>query len=87
MANTKSSKQRILTNIRDNQKNVSVRSKIKTHLKKVDEAIKLKDENLKSVISQTVKVIDTAASRGVIKKTTASRKKSRLMKRAAKESA
>ena len=84
MANTSSSKARILTNIRDHDKNVAIRTKIKGQLKKCDSAITAKAENLKTLISETVKVIDTAVSHGVLKKTTASRKKSRLMKRATK---
>ncbi|MFC1478899.1 30S ribosomal protein S20 [Candidatus Margulisiibacteriota bacterium] len=84
MANTKSAKARIKTNIRDNLKNVAVRSKINTYMKKANSAIDTKSDDLKSVISQTVKVIDTAVSHGVLHKNTASRKKSRLMKKIAK---
>ncbi|MFH1429596.1 MAG: 30S ribosomal protein S20 [Candidatus Margulisiibacteriota bacterium] len=84
MANSKSAKARVKTNIRDNLKNVSVRSKINTYLKKANTAIVSKSDDLKSVISQTVKVIDTAVSQGVLHKNTAARKKSRLMKKITK---
>ena len=82
MANTKSSKMRILTNFRDYTKNVAIRSQIKTQIKKTNTAITEKADNLQELISKTVKSIDTAVSRGILHKRTAARKKSRLMKKA-----
>ena len=80
MANTKSSKARIKTNIRDRERNVSVKTTIKTFIKKTKEAITSDAKDVSSVINNTVKVIDKAASKGIIHKKTAARKKSRLMK-------
>ena len=57
-------------------KNISQMSELKTSIKKVLSMSKQKDaENL---YKDTVKLIDKAASKGLIKKNTASRRKSRI---------
>ncbi|MFA5929132.1 MAG: 30S ribosomal protein S20 [Candidatus Margulisiibacteriota bacterium] len=84
MANIKSAKDRIKTAKRDLLKNVSVKTKIKTYLKNAESAISGKSADVKALVSKAVKVIDTAVSQGVLHKNTASRKKSRLMKKAKK---
>jgi small subunit ribosomal protein S20 len=85
VANIKSAKARIKTNIRDHKKNVSTKTRIKTVFKKAEKAVKLKSEDMKALIQNAAKVIDTAVARGVLHKNTAARKKSRLMKKAAKK--
>lgn len=62
-------------------RNQSVKTKMKTHTTKLADALKAKnkdeiDEKLKGII----KVINIAASKGIIHKNTASRKISRLTK-------
>lgn len=60
---------------------------MKGSLKEIDKLLKEgKKEEAKKAISLAYKVIDKAAKRGVIKKNTASRKKSRLVKRINKSS-
>ncbi|MEN2985220.1 MAG: 30S ribosomal protein S20 [Thermodesulfovibrionaceae bacterium] len=77
----------VLKRIRQNEKrrarNQSWRSRIKTHVRKVEEAIAKKDlNNLQANLMEAIKIINKAASKGIIHKNTASRKISRLMKKA-----
>ena len=60
-------------------KKVSVKAKslVKADLKKVATS----DKSVKETLANTIKAIDKAAKKGVIKKNTASRRKSRLMKK------
>jgi small subunit ribosomal protein S20 len=76
----------VLKRIRQNEKrrlrNQSWQSRIKTSLKKVEEAIEKKEkEQTQELLNEAVKIISKAASKGVIHKNTASRKISRLMKK------
>ncbi len=79
MANIKSAKKRILVNETKAARNKSIKSKVKTAIKKVDVAVANGDaavakEALKGAISE----INKAASKGVYHKSTAGRKISRL---------
>lgn len=82
MANLKSSKKRIRSNERKRLRNVRVKSTIKTEIKKVEQAISEgKLEVAKAQFSEMASVLDSAATKGIIKKNTASRKKSRIAKK------
>lgn len=82
MANLESSKKRIKTNIKRQQKNVSVKTAIKTAVKKVEQAIAEGDlGTAQASFSEVVSALDSAATKGIIKKNSASRKKSRLAKK------
>lgn len=79
MANIKSAKKRILVTRTRTARNKSIKSKVKTYIKKVDAAIAANDkaaanEALKAAVSE----INKAASKGIFHKNTASRKISRL---------
>lgn len=64
-------------------RNKTVRSKVKTLVKKVTDAVAVKDAELvQSALKEAVKAISSAASKGVFHKATASRKISRLSLRA-----
>ena len=81
MANLLSSKKRAKTNLKRQEKNVSVRTNIKTVVKKVEQAVA--DSNLETAqtaFSELVSALDSASTKGVIKKNSAARKKSRLAK-------
>lgn len=79
MANIKSSKKRILTAERNAEKNVAFKSSIKTAIKKALELGAGKDEKaLQEAISKVYKLCDKAVVKGILKKNTAARKKSRL---------
>lgn len=77
----------VLKRIRQSEKrrlrNQSWITRIKTSVKKVEETIAKKDkELLQNVLKEAIKIINKAAAKGVIHKNTASRKISRLMKKA-----
>ena len=79
MANIKSAKKRILVTEKRTARNKSIKSAVKTSIKKVEAAIAAKDkaaaeEALKPAIGQ----INRAATKGVYHKNTAARKVSRL---------
>jgi len=87
MANTKSAKKRAEKSAAQRVKNRAVRSKMRTAVKKFRAAVAAGDENAKSLLVSTIKVVDSTAQKGVIHKNTAARTKSRLsadLKRAAK---
>jgi small subunit ribosomal protein S20 len=79
VANIKSQKKRILTNAKAAERNRAVRSELKTRVKKAESTVGT-DEN-EAAVRAAVKRLDAAASKGVIHKNTAARRKSRLMKR------
>lgn len=64
-----------------NKINTATKSAIKTAFKKAVAAIDENNEQAKDLISKAYKIIDTAKSKGIIKKNTAARKKSRLMRK------
>ena len=79
LANIKSAKKRILVTRTRTARNKSIKSKVKTYIKKVEAAIAANDkaaanEALKAAVSE----INKAASKGIFHKNTASRKISRL---------
>ncbi|MSR88563.1 MAG: 30S ribosomal protein S20 [Candidatus Margulisbacteria bacterium] len=78
MANTKSAKKSILVSKRNQERNSNFKSKMKTFIKKAQTAIEQKAENKTEVVKVALQVIDKTASKGIIKKQTASRKKSNL---------
>lgn len=83
MANIKSAKKRVVTNERRRQRNVAVKSRLKTNLKNTLTALESKDSALvKSLLPEALSEIDRAASKGVIHPNSAARKKSTLQRRA-----
>lgn len=81
MANIKSQKKRNLQNEKRHQRNVAAKSSLKTSTKRVQTAVASGDADA-AVTSQrdAAKALDKAASKGVLHKKTAARKKSRLAK-------
>jgi small subunit ribosomal protein S20 len=64
------------------QRNVHIRSTLKTLIKRVRVAVEAKDiDNARTALAQAIRGIDRAKSKGVIHRNTASRKVSRLTKR------
>lgn len=84
MANIKSAVKRIKIAARNRKRNLSYKNKVKNLIKQARQAISSKKENIVELVNQAVKWLDKAVSAGVIPKNTSSRKKSRLMKLAAK---
>ena len=79
MANIKSQKKRNITNAKRHERNKSVKAEVKTRTKRVEATLGTEDNA--EAVRAAVKRIDTAASKGIIHKNTAARKKSRLMKK------
>lgn len=79
MANIKSAKKRILVIATKTARNRSIRSAVKTQMKKVMVAVEAKDlAAAQTALVVAVKAIDKAAAKGVYHKKTAGRKKSTL---------
>ena len=69
-------------------RNVAVKSKIKTFVKKANSTVEAGDAEAKvKAVSEAVSVVDKAAEKGIIHKNAAARRKSRLMKAANKAQA
>lgn len=82
MANIKSQKKRNLQNERDRQRNVAIRSKVRTLIKQADEALhKSEDEKVKiEKVKTALSAIDRACTKGVLHRNSAARKKSELQR-------
>ncbi|WP_069997934.1 30S ribosomal protein S20 [Cellulosilyticum sp. I15G10I2] len=79
MANIKSAKKRIKVIATKTARNRSIRSTVKTQIKKVVAAVDAKDlASAQTSLVVAVKAIDKAAAKGVYHKKTAARKKSTL---------
>ena len=85
MPHHKSAAKRVITNEKARQRNVALRTRLRAALKAVREA-KTRDQAM-SAYRHASSILDRTASRGVIKRETASRHKGRLAKFAAKLSA
>lgn len=79
MANIKSAQKRIKVTLVKTLRNKMIKSSLKTTIKKFEAALAGKNaEEAKVAYVNVVKQLDMAASKGVIHKNMASRKKSRL---------
>jgi small subunit ribosomal protein S20 len=79
LANIKSAKKRILVNQKRTARNKSIRSAVRTSIKKVTVAIEAKDkETAVSAFADAKSAIDRATSKGIYHKNTSARKISRL---------
>ena len=81
MAITKSVKKALRQSIKRRKRNLIYKNKIKDLMKKVKVFNKEKKvKEAKELLPQIYKILDKAAKKGVIKKNTASRRKSRITK-------
>lgn len=79
MANTKQAKKRVRQSEKRRKHNVSRRSMLRTHIKKVLKAIEAKNpEEANLAYKSAVPIIDRMATKGLIHKNKAARHKSRL---------
>lgn len=79
MANHKSAIKRHRQNVKRRERNLTVKSALRTAIKKVKDALTGgKIEDAKAGLSQAFSVIDRAVSKGVLHRKNASRKISRL---------
>lgn len=85
MANLKSSKKDIKRNQKAQAVNLSVRTALKTRVKRVRQAIIEGDKaKVTEAVNAAQKALDKAAQRGIIHKKQAARRKSRIATAAAK---
>jgi small subunit ribosomal protein S20 len=87
MANIKSQIKRNRQNARRAERNKAVRTSLKTSTKKVREGVTAGDaEEATALQREAARALDKAASKGIVHKRTAARRKSRLAKAAASAS-
>ena len=78
MPNIKSAKKRVLVSDKKNARNKALKSELNTSIRKFRETVAENPEKANACYSETVSVIDSAVSHGIIHKNNANRKKSRL---------
>ena len=81
MPNIKSAIKRVSVIEKKTLRNNMVKSEYKTAVKKFENAVQEGSKDSEELFKKAVKAIDMACSKGVIKKNTASRKKSNLAKK------
>ena len=82
MPNIKSAKKRVIVNDKKAKMNASAKSALRTSVKKAKVAIESNADDMNAAVVAATKSLDKAAAKGLIKKNTASRRKSRLAKAA-----
>ena len=80
MANTKSAIKRIRQNERRRLRNRVARSRVRTALKTARAAIVENVGTARPSVSDAIRSLDKAVTKGIVHRNTAARKKSRLMK-------
>jgi small subunit ribosomal protein S20 len=83
LANTRSAEKRNRQAVKRRARNVQVRTALKTSVKKAREAVAQGGEAVKAPVQAAVRVLDRAASKGIIHKNAAARRISRLARAAA----
>ena len=79
MAHSKSSKKRVYIGERNRIRNQAIKSRVKTFVKKVLVAVDANNvDEAQTALSVAYKELDKAVTKGILKKNTVSRKKSRL---------
>ena len=81
MPNIKSAKKELRKSDKRHKANVAIKKNVNELIKKSSKAIVAKDNVAKETVVKTIKAIDKMAKKGLIKKNTASRRKSRLQKK------
>jgi small subunit ribosomal protein S20 len=81
MPNKKSAAKELRKAVKRNAANKKVSNKLKDLVKTSLKQIKASDKQVKEDYKKTIQAIDKATKKGIIKKNTASRKKSKLMKK------
>lgn len=81
MANIKSAKKRIKVNATKTEQNKTVKSALKTTLKKAYAAVDTDADNKTEAVRLAIKKLDQATAKGILHKNTAARNKSSLAKK------
>ncbi|MDD5291208.1 MAG: 30S ribosomal protein S20 [Patescibacteria group bacterium] len=80
MPNIKSAKKELRKSVKRSAFNRKIKENLKNLIKKSRKAIAAKDGKAKDLVRETMKALDKAAQKGIIKKNACNRKKSRLNK-------
>ena len=81
LPNIKSAEKRVVISETRRLRNRSQRSKLRTLVKNTQQAMETDLEKAQNLLTLAIKELDQAASKGLIHKNAAARKKSRLMRR------
>ena len=81
MANTRSAEKMIRVAERRRVRNRSIKSAVKTYIRKAERGIVATADDAQQLVVQAVRSLDKAASKGVLHPRNAARRKSRLMKK------
>lgn len=81
MANTASAKKMIRVSERRRLRNQSIRSSVRTYVKKAQVALGTKSETTAESVVEAIRALDKAVTKGIIHRNNAARRKSRLMKK------
>ena len=81
MPNSPSAKKRLRQSIKNRKNNAKIESDLHDLIKRGRRLIEAKDSQAKDLVAKILTAIDKAAQKGVIKKNTRDRKKSRLQKK------
>lgn len=81
MPNIKSAKKRVKVTAAKTAANKTLNTALKTNLKKANAAIESNASDKEQVVRTAIKKIDQAAAKGLLKKNTASRRKSALARK------
>jgi small subunit ribosomal protein S20 len=81
LANTPSAIKRIRQNERRRLRNRGVRSKLRTAVKTARTALGASGTDARAVVSEAMRALDKAVTKGVVHRNTAARKKSALARR------
>ncbi len=84
MPNIKSAKKRVIVNNKKTEQNKSIRSEVKTAIKKVEALVKENNfDAAKIALSEAFAIIDSAASKNILHANNAANKKAKLSKKVA----
>lgn len=85
MPNIKSQKDRVRLAAKQTAHNKTMKSALRTTVKKANASIEANAENKSAAVKDATVALEKAASKGLIHRNTASRKVSRMMKKASAE--
>lgn len=81
MPNIKSAKKRVLVTASKTARNKSIKSNLKTNIKKAETAIAQGSTDSQEAVRLAIKRIDQACAKGILHKNTAARRKSKLVRK------
>lgn len=81
MANIRSALKRIRQNEKRRLRNRAVRTRVRTAVKAARTALGEKSPNVSALVTEAIRLLDKAVTKGVIHRNTAARKKSSLIHR------